>query len=320
MQPVLGIHHITAIAGDPQATLDFYHNLLGQRLIKRTVNFDDPGTYHFYFGDETGTPGTILTFFPWQGIPKGQLGNGEVAATAYAMPSASLDYWQERLAAQGVETSPPQERFGIQVFSFADPDGMVIELVADDSLPDVQVWEEGPVPAEHALRGFHSATMWVDEAAPTADLLTNQLGYTFSGQEGPRYRFQAGSDGVGSKVDLLERPGQPSGRQGAGTVHHIAYRTQDDAEQEEYLRALRAAGQHVSPVMDRQYFHSIYFRAPSGVLFEIATDAPGFLYDEPRAELGQTLKLPTWLEGRRREIAGMLPAIELTTAAEALHE
>jgi len=321
MQPVLGIHHITAIAGNPQANLNFYHHLLGQRLVKRTVNFDDPGTYHFYFGDETGTPGTILTFFPWRGMPRGQRGNGEVAATAYAVPSTSLDYWRERLATAGVPASETQERFGIQVFSFEDPDGMVVELVADDSMPEINVWTGGAVPAEHALRGFHSATLWLDQTGPTAELLTNGLGYTFAGQEGARQRFQAGGTGVGSRVDLLERPGQPFGRQGAGTVHHIAYRTQDDVEQQEYLQALRSGGYHVSPVMDRQYFHSIYFRAPSGVLFEIATDAPGFLYDEPRAELGTHLKLPTWLESRRVAIAASLPEIELTAAPlEAGHE
>ena len=319
MQPVQGIHHITAIASDPQANLNFYHTLLGQRLIKRTVNFDDPGTYHFYFGDDTGTPGTILTFFPWRNMRRGQRGNGEVAATAYSVPADSVAYWQDRLRVAGVHTGEPQTRFSAQVFSFEDPDGMIVELVADEDPPDVVLWEDGPVPAEHALRGFHSATMWVDEVEGTADLLTGQLGYTFAGQEGSRYRFQAGGDSVGSQVDLLERPGQPFGRQGAGTVHHIAYRTQDDSEQAEYLAALRAAGAHVSPVMDRQYFHSIYFRTPGGVLFEIATDAPGFLYDEPRAELGSNLKLPAWLEAQRPAIAAALPPISLPVA-EAAHE
>jgi glyoxalase family protein len=342
MQPVQGIHHITAIAGDPQRNLDFYHHLLGQRLVKRTVNFDDPGTYHFYFGDEIGTPGTILTFFPWQHMVRGRRGNGEVAATAYTIASSSIDFWRRRLAEHNVqvsighsgEGSEPRTRFGQEVLSFEDPDGMVVELVASESrggLPGVEYWKGGPIPAEHALRGFHSATLWVAEAAPTADLLVSQLGYTVVGKEsepdvevyggrashpgeGPslvRLRLQAGGEGHGRFLDLLERPGLPFGKMGAGTVHHIAFRTVDDGEQQEYLQALREARYAVSPVKDRQYFHSIYFRAPSGVLFEIATDAPGFLADESPAELGANLKLPAWLEPQRKAIEAILPPVTL---------
>ena len=311
MHPLPGIHHITAIAGDPQANVDFYHNLLGQRLIKKTVNFDDPGTYHFYFGDEIGTPGTILTFFPWRGAVRGRRGNGEVAATAYTIRPGSVGYWQERLSDHGVTVGEQQKRFGAPVIPFQDPDGMIVEFVVEDGPADVQIWQEGPIPAEHALRGFHSATLWVGEAAPTADLLTNSLGYTFAGQEGNRHRFQAAGEAAGRTADLLERPGELHGRLGAGSVHHIAFRTADDEEQGEYLQSLRAGGFHVSPVMDRQYFHSIYFRAPSGVLFEIATDAPGFLYDEPVAELGTHLKLPPWLEAQRADIERKVPPFTL---------
>ncbi|MEZ4866159.1 MAG: ring-cleaving dioxygenase [Caldilineaceae bacterium] len=312
MQPIQGIHHITAIASDPQRTINFYHNLLGQRLIKRTVNFDDPGTYHFYFGDEIGTPGTVLTFFPWRHVARGVHGNGEVAATAYSIPVAALDYWRDRLDAHDVAVRDLPPRFGAAGIAFADPDGMTLELIATDAPATIQPWRAGPVPAEHALRGFHSATLWVTQAAPTAELLTTQLGYTLVGQEGKRYHYQGAANDVGLYVDLVERSG-PLARLGAGSVHHIAFRTVDDTEQVEYKELLERANYGVSPVMDRQYFHSIYFRAPSGVLFEVATDAPGFTYDESVAELGSHLKLPTWLEPQRNVIAAKLPPVQVNT-------
>lgn len=311
MQPIQGIHHITAIAGDPQANVDFYHNLLGQRLIKKTVNFDDPGTYHFYFGDEIGTPGTILTFFPWRGAVRGRRGNGEVAATAYTIRPGSVDFWQKRLSEHGVTPGERQKRFGAEVLPFQDPDGMIIEFIVDDGPAAIEVWEDGPIPAEHVLRGFHSATLWVGDAAGTADLLTHSMGYTLAGQEGHRYRFRAVGENSGRFIDLLERPGELHGRLGAGSVHHIAFRTVDDDEQLEYLSALRGQGYNVTPVQDRQYFRSIYFRAPSGVLFEVATDAPGFLYDEPVEALGTSLKLPPWLEPNRARISQILPDFKL---------
>ncbi len=316
MNPVRGIHHITAVAGDPQANVDFYHNLLGQRLVKKTVNFDDPGTYHFYFADEAGTPGTIMTFFPWQNMGRGLRGNGEVAATAYAISAASVAYWRRRLAAHGVTVGETQTRFGAEVIPFQDPDGMALELVVRDGRSTYRPWPQGPIPAEHALRGFFGATLAVAEAQSTADLLTGSLGYVFIGQEGSRSRFQAASDDMGLTIDLLEQPGLPFARLGAGSVHHIAFRTAGDEEQGQYLHALRADGHQVSPVMDRQYFHSIYFRAPSGVLFEIATDAPGFLYDEPIDELGTHLKLPAWLEAQRAAIERKLPPLTLKAVAQ----
>jgi glyoxalase family protein len=307
-----GIHHITAIASDPQANLDFYQTLLGQRLVKKTVNFDDPGTYHFYFADEIGSPGTILTFFPWPGAVRGRRGNGEVGATAYSIHPDSVDYWQKRLTDHGVIPGERQTRFGLDIIPFQDPDGMIIELVIEDSPASIQPWQAGPIPTGHVLRGFHSATLWVGEAQPTADLLTSSLGFAFIGQEGRRYRFQAQGDAAGHTIDLLERAGESYGRLGAGSVHHIAYRAKDDSEQGQYMTMLRGHGYNVTPVKDRQYFHSIYFRAPSGVLFEIATDPPGFLTDETVAELGSDLKLPPWLESQRPRISQILP--EVTTS------
>lgn len=309
MKNVQGLHHITAIASNPQANIDFYHNILGQRLVKRTVNFDDPGTYHFYYADEVGTPGTVLTFFPWQHMKRGTRGNGEATAVSYNIPSTSLDYWQERLQTQSVSLGERQTRFSQEVLTFSDPDGMIVELIANDDAASIQVWKDGPVPAQHALRGFHSVTAWVAQTQPTADLLVDQLGYEIVGKEGARTRFRGASDDVGLYVDLLERPGQSAGNMGAGSIHHIAFRTVDDAEQEEYLTKLRRQGYNVSPVMDRQYFHSIYFREPNGVLFEVATDAPGFLYDEPISDLGMSLKLPPWLEKNRAEIEQAVPEI-----------
>lgn len=302
MQPVQGIHHITAIASDPQRNLDFYHNLLGQRLVKKTVNFDDPGTYHFYFADKIGTPGTILTFFPWRNMGPGVRGNGEVGATAYTIRSDSVDFWRNRLAQHEITVTNEPSRFGNELFSFHDPDGMVIELVSSEEKSTFELWESGPIPAEHALRGFHSATLWVAETNATAQLLTTEMGYRLVGQEGNRSRYKGASDDIGLYIDLLEQPDVQRGSLGAGSVHHIAFRTVDDSEQAEYKSLLHKAGLGVSPVMDRQYFHSIYFRAPSGVLFEIATDAPGFAYDEAVEELGTHLKLPNWLEPRRRQI------------------
>jgi glyoxalase family protein len=319
MQPVQGIHHITAIASDPQRNLDFYHTLLGQRLIKKTVNFDDPSTYHFYFGDKIGTPGTVLTFFPWRQMARGVRGNGEVGATAYTIQPGSVDYWRNRLARHGIAVTDAPTRFGNDVLSFSDPDGMVIELVVNEAHSTFVPWDTGPIPGEHELRGFHSATLWVAAAQATGQLLTEQLGYQLVGQEGNRTRYQGASADIGLYIDLLEQPNLGHGSMGAGSVHHIAFRTVDDSEQAEYKSLLHKANFGVSPVMDRQYFHSIYFRAPSGVLFEIATDAPGFLYDEAVDELGTHLKLPEWLEPRRSQIEQSVmpvsvPAVEAVEA------
>lgn len=314
MQPIQGLHHITAVAGNAQTNVAFYAQVLGQRLVKTTVNFDDPGTYHLYYGDAVGTPGTIMTFFPWAKMQRGQVGTGETAAVAYTVPPAALPYWTDRLQAAGLNPSAGPTRFGANVLTFADPDGMRLELIAEDRAGTLRFWAEGPVPEAHALRGFHSVTLWLATIEPTAALLTEQLGYTFVGQEGDRHRYRAASDDQGIYLDLLHKPGLPRGRFGAGSVHHIAFRTVDDAEQLEYLALLREAGHQVTNVKDRQYFYSIYFREPGGVLFEVATDAPGFVYDEPVETLGSTLKLPVWLAPRRAEIEALLPPLQRPTA------
>ena len=309
MQPIQGLHHITAVAGDPQRNLAFYETVLGQRLVKTTVNFDDPGTYHLYYGDEIGTPGTIMTFFPWRHMRRGVLGNGETSAVAYTIPAGSETYWQQRLATHGVTVGEPATRFGQTVLPFQDPDGMRLELITAAGPATIRHWAGGPVPAGQALLGFHGVTLWLAEVEGTARLLTDQLGYQRVGQEGARSRYQAASNDVGLYVDLLHRPGAPAGRFGVGSIHHIAFRTVDDSEQLAYQRQLRQAGHNVTPVQDRQYFHSIYFRAPGGVLFEVATDAPGFYYDEQIADLGRSLKLPPWLEPQRAEIEAALPPL-----------
>lgn len=308
MQPIPGIHHITAFAKDPQTNIDFYQQVLGQRLVKTTINFDDPGTYHFYYGDEVGTPGTILTFFPWPMAARGKPGNGEVAAVAYAIRPESLAYWRNHLAEQNLGVQE-ETRFGATVLMVADVDGMAVELVVDDAAATIAPWTNGPIPAEHALRGFHSATLWVSQAEPTVQLLIGSMGYKVVAQEGNRFRLKADGNEAGSYLDVLERAGLGRGRVGAGSIHHIAFRTASDESQLAYQQALSQVGMRVTPVQDRQYFHSIYFREPNGILFEIATDPPGFATDETITELGSSLKLPPWLEPHRREIEGVLPPI-----------
>ena len=311
--PTSGLHHVTVIASDPQRNLAFYTRVLGQRLVKTTVNFDDPGTYHLYYGDEVGSPGTILTFFSWQGAQRGTLGNGETAAVAYSIGSGSLDYWRGRLKEHELDVTE-SERFGETVLNFADPDGLRLELITDDSAKVPSHWSDGPVPREHALRGFHGVTLWLGKAGETERLLTENLGFEKAAEEtdpeGQRTRYRSASDRVGLYVDIVERPNKFPGRSGAGTVHHIALRVPDDEAQQDYLEYLREQGQRVTPVQDRQYFRSIYFREPGGVLFELATDVPGFADDEPVETLGRDLKLPPWLEPEREQVEARLPKLE----------
>lgn len=322
MNAIQGLHHITAVARDAQRNLDFYRNILGQRLVKRTVNFDDPGTYHFYFADAAGTPGTVLTFFPWQNVRRGAPGNGAANAVAYQAPTGSLGFWQETLQRQAISTQPIEQRFGADVLAFDDPDGMRIELVEGAPRGAAAAWEGGPIDPRYALQGFHSTTLWIDPLRPTMNLLTGLMGYTFSGQEdapgGVRYRFTGGEGALGSMVDILHRPGEQRAGFGAGSIHHIAFRVPDDPAQLDYQSALMTAGLNVTPVQDRSYFHSIYFREPGGVLFEIATNTPGFAIDEPREQLGEALKLPEWLEPQRSEIEAALPEITLKPLAAAV--
>jgi glyoxalase family protein len=305
-----GIHHVTAIAGDPQANLDFYTGLLGLRLVKRTVNFDDPGTYHLYFGNGAGDPGSILTFFPFLGAASGRPGTGMAVATAFAVPEASLDYWMGRLAAAAHDFDGPEVRFGEQVVTLCDPDGLRLELVgaAGAGAPG---WAGGPAPAEHAIRHLHGVALCVEAAERTKRLLTETFGYEVAGEAAGRVRLRARGGGPAGSVDLACEPDRLRGRMGAGSVHHVAFRARDEAEQRAWREQIAAQGFNVTPVLDRQYFRSIYFREPGGVLFEIATDPPGFAVDEPADALGASLKLPAWLEPRRQAIERSLPPLRL---------
>jgi glyoxalase family protein len=303
------IHHVTAIAREPQRNLDFYAGVLGMRLVKLTVNYDDPGTYHFYFGDELGRPGSLLTFFPWTGSRRGRQGTGQINGVGLAIPPASLGYWIERLLARGVEYEGPTRRFGEQVLAFADPDGLLLELVATPRASATEPWAEGPVPAEHAVRGVHGVTIWEDGDAGSAPFLTDRMGYTIKEELESRVRLESGDDGLGTVVELRRVPGFWRGSEGAGTVHHVAFRAPHDAEQIARQEALRAAGVQVTDVRDRTYFRSIYFREPGGVLYEIATDGPGFTLDESAAELGSALRLPARLEPMRARLEVALPPL-----------
>jgi glyoxalase family protein len=310
-----GLHHVTAIASDPQRNLDFYVGVLGLRLIKRTVNFDDPETYHFYFGDRRGTPGTILTFFPWPGARRGIRGTGQVEATAFAIPQSSINYWLERLKQQHVAAERTSPRFGEEVIRLIDPDGLLIELIAvaaGVSSENIEPWPESPIPGEHALHGFHSVSAALEGYERTARLLTDSFGYRVTNESGNRFRFAAaGSSAPGRIIDLLCLPDTGMGRVAAGSVHHIAFRAKDQAEQLRWREHLVELAYNVTPVIDRTYFHSIYFREPGGVLFEIATDAPGFTLDEKLEELGRHLRLPQWMESARSQIEQVLPRIKV---------
>jgi glyoxalase family protein len=307
----MSIHHVTAIAGDPQRNLDFYAGVLGLRLVKLTVNFDDPGSYHLYFGDEAGHPGSILTFFPWPEGQRGRQGSGQVGTVSLAIPPASLGWWIERLLRHGIKYDGPNRRFDEQVLAFADPDGLLLELVATPRVAAVAPWADGPVPAEHAVRGIHGARVWEDGDRGTADFLTRLMGFRQVGEEGSRLRFESAATGVGSVVDLRRVPGFWAGAGGGGTVHHVAFRAASNEEQLEHRARLESAGVEITPVIDRQYFRSVYFREPGGVLFEIATDPPGFSLDEPASELGTSLKLPPMYEPMRDRIERTLPSLRL---------
>ncbi|MFP4484316.1 MAG: ring-cleaving dioxygenase [Spirochaetaceae bacterium] len=312
---VTGIHHITAIAGDPQRNLDFYAGILGLRLVKRTVNFDDPGTYHFYYGDAYGAPGTVLTFFPWGGSPRsgrvsrGIPGLGQATTISFSVPSGALPFWQSRLAALGVEVSRPVDRFGHRAVLLKDPDGISLALVAaEDDRPG---YPTAQVPAEAAIRGFHSVLLTVEGYRQTADVLEGTLGFRAVARSDNHTRFAAGDGGPGTYVDVAALPTGRPGAMGVGAVHHVAFRVPDDEAHGEMRSSLVDSGMNVTPIMDREYFHSVYFREPGGVLFEIATDNPGFLRDEPLDSLGHTLKLPAWFEEQRGVLEQVLPAVRV---------
>lgn len=304
----LGIHHVTAISGSAQENLDFYAGTLGQRFVKKTVNFDDPGTYHLYYGDREGSPGTIMTFFPWQNAVQGKAGNGMIVATAYAAPLGAAEAWSERLGAAAGEVT---ERFGERVVAFSDPHGMPLEVLENPGSDSARAYGEGGVEADVALRGFHSVTLRVARPDATARVLTDVLGFDEVGEEDGRMRFVASSDeGVaGRVVDLVLAAPQHAARPGRGTYHHVAFRASGDHALEAFRSDIAAHGLRVTPHIDRQYFHSIYFREPSGVLFEIATDPPGFTHDEPLESLGQSLKLPAQHEPLRERLEATLPPL-----------
>ena len=301
---ITGLHHVTALAGNPQRNLHFYTEVLGLHLVKRTINFDDPGSYHFYFGDHTGTPGSILTFFPYPEARRGVRGTGEVAATAFTIPQGSEKHWRQHLTASGVAVGEPETRFGDPLLRFTDPDGLPLELVAAGAA------ERHP----YAIQGLHSVAAALADATPTARLLTEVFGYTLTQHTEGRQRYTApGAAPVGKHLDLLTHPSPRGSRAGAGTVHHIAFRVADAPAQAAWRAKLTALGFAVSPVRDRTYFESIYFREPGGVLFELATDGPGFAVDESAATLGHRLCLPAWLEPQRPQVEALLP--ELPTPA-----
>ncbi len=299
-----GLHHVTAISGPPQRNVDFYTGTLAQRLVKKTVNFDDPGTYHLYYGDRAGSPGTILTFFPFANAGAGRAGPGMASAYAYAVPAGGFDAWVERLAGSGAVTEGPTERFGARVLTVRDPDGAPVELV------------ETGRDSEEPLDGFHSVTLWVNDIAPTARLLTDVFGYAEQDSEtaggGERLRLVVPGGARAAVVDVMRRDDARPGRPGAGTIHHVAFRAETREAHAAWREAVRSAGFDVTPVIDRQYFDAIYFREPGGILFEIATDPPGFARDEPVEHLGEKLMLPERYEGMRSQIEAHLPPLEVT--------
>jgi glyoxalase family protein len=309
--PISGIHHITAIASDPQRNLDFYTNVLGLRLVKRTVNFDDPGSYHFYFADELGSPGTILTFFAWPGAARGRPGAGQVTLTSFSIPEESVSFWENRLLLAGLPVEKMGQRFGEEVLTFIDPDGLKLELIAGPIGRRGRNWTSAPVPSEHAINALHSVTLCEQGYEHTANVLQT-MGFRKVAEEGNRFRFEVGTGGAGTRADLLCASEAPFGRVAVGTVHHVAWRVADDDAQRLWRTHLVKSNLDVTPVMDRCYFHSIYFREPGGVLFELATDPPGFAIDESPETLGEALKLPPWLERHRSQIEDALPYVELS--------
>jgi glyoxalase family protein len=300
---ILGLHHVTATVGAAQPDLDFCLNLLGMRLVKKTVNFDAPDTYHLYYGDDVGSPGTILTFFPFADAGPGRAGPGMASAYAYAVPKGGFDAWMDRLALHAEDYDGPSERFGQRVITLRDADGAPVELVETERAGDAP------------LDGFHSVTLWERDPGPTARLLTEAFGYREQGHEADcgieRLRLVAPGTERGNIIDLIRTDSPAKARPGAGTIHHVAFRARSDSEQRDWQEVLAACGHPTTPVIDRQYFNAIYFREPGGVLFEIATDPPGFAVDEPVETLGQALKLPAKYEAMRDRITQILPPLKV---------
>jgi len=309
---ITGIHHVTALADDAQKNIDFYAGILGLRMVKKTINFDAPDVYHLYYGDEKGNPGTIMTFFPFPGLDRGRHGKGQMTATSLSVPDISLDYWMKRLSKFNVSVSKPQQRFDSEMFlSLEDVDGLGLELVfnKNDQRPG---FTYGHIPLECAVKGFYGAALSEEGYERTAGLLLGAMDHELTMERGNRFRYSA-SGKPGDFIDILCVPDAMRGLGGSGTIHHIAFATQDDATQLEARDKLLTRGLNVTPVLDRQYFHSIYFREPGGILFEVATNPPGFLYDEELSHLGESLKLPPWLEPSRGDIEKGLQPVKVQT-------
>lgn len=304
-----GIHHITAISGDAQRNAEFYVKKLGMRLVKKSVNQDDPGTYHLFYGNANGSPGSGLTFFPWQMAIQGKPGLGEAVKVALAVPSGSINYWVEHFGVEGINFDGPYDRFDQQAIGFKDPDLMGLELVFDEQVDRLQGWEKSSVPVEHGIRGFRGTTLRLSEHVSTAQVLTNLFGFEETGQEGNRWHYTTDAP-IGGSVIIEEGEPKPSSN-GRGIVHHVAFRASDDDELKKLREQVIGMGLHPSDVIDRHWFHSVYFRSPGGVLFEIATDGPGYDVDEDPDKLGQKLILPPWLESKREHIEKRLPEIQV---------
>ncbi|ACU03897.1 ring-cleaving dioxygenase [Pedobacter heparinus] len=306
---ILGIHHITAIAGNAKRNYDFYTGILGLRLIKKTVNFDDPHTYHFYYGDEKGTPGSILTFFPWEGIQAGRRGTKQVTEIGYSVPAGSLEFWQNRFEQHNIIYNKPAVKFGERYLTFLDPDGLKFELTEAKVKDNRPQWETAGVDKTNAVHGFHHITSTTNKMEGTAAVLTTIFGYRLAESEVNRHRFITDTVEQAAIVDLVEAPGEAIGHVAGGSVHHVAFRVKDEATLMYFRDKIVEMGLNITEKIDRNYFYSLYFREPGGVLFEIATDNPGFTIDEPLAELGSNLKLPAQYESIRTEIEGILPQL-----------
>ncbi len=305
---ITGIHHVTALADDAQKNVDFYAGVLGLRIIKKTVNFDEPSIYHLYYGNEHGHPGTVMTFFPYPRLRRGRHGKGQLTVTSFSVHTNGLDYWLKRLKKFNVDYSAPQTRFGNEIFlTFKDIHGLGLELVFNNE--DQRTgFTYGPVPLEHAIKGFYGVTLSVEGYERTAGLLLNSMNHDLLSESGNRFRYSA-SGKPGDYIDILCVPDALRGKAGSGTVHHVAFATLNNITQSEIREKLLVNGLNVTPVLDREYFRSIYFREPGGILFEVATQPPGFLIDEELSNLGKALKLPIWIEPARAEIEKVLQPI-----------
>jgi len=313
MRRANGLHHITAIAGPAQENLDFYAGVLGMRLVKKSVNQDDPGTYHLFYADAAGSPGTDLTFFPWAEMAPPRMGHGLAVEVSLEVPADSLSFWGNRLERYGAALGDRGKRFGSPVLSVTDPHGLKLALVESAAVRPFTPWSESPVASEHQVRGLHGARVWERSLAPTKAFMIEVLGFRELARDGEWVRF--GFENAPGVLDVRDAPGAPRGAWGVGSVHHLAWRVDDDEHQLAMRAQVESSGAHPTPVIDRFWFHSVYFREPGGVLFELATDGPGFSVDEDPGHLGETLVLPPWLEPSRGRIEQVLPQLHAAPAA-----